>query len=213
MTNYFGLLAAAAVLCAAASVAATPAPAAAPAATTPAGAAQGAGHYTQARGAGSLTFSFMQAGAENHGSFRQFATAMNYDPQNPAAGSLEVTVQTASLDTQDKDRNDMIAGADLLDVKKYPTATYVAKSFAKTAAGGLEAVGKLTLRGVTRDLRVPLTLRATANGYELSGEVTLKRLDFGIGQGELQSTEWVGNEVRLQYKVPLVRSSAATGSK
>ena len=138
---------------------------------------------------------------------------MDYDPRNPAAGSLEVTVHVASLDTQDKDRNDMIAGADLLDVKKYPTATYVAKSFARTAAGGLEAVGKLTLRGVTRDLRVPLTLRATANGYELSGEVTLKRLDFGVGQGELQSTEWVGNEVTLQYKVPLVRSGPAAGSK
>ena len=44
------------------------------------------------------------------------------------------------------------------------------------------------------------------NGCELSGEVTIKRLDFGVGQGEWQSTEWVGNEVKLQYKVPLVRS-------
>ena len=128
----------------------------------------------------------------------------------------EANLSEAMLDRlklTDQRLNDMIAGADLLDVKKYPTATYVAKSFAKTAAGGLEAVGKLTLRGVTRDLRVPLTLRTTANGYELSGEVTLKRLDFGVGQGELQSTEWVGNEVTLKYKVPLVRSSPAAGSK
>jgi polyisoprenoid-binding protein YceI len=202
MTNYPALLAAVAALFAAACPAAeTPAKPAAP------GAATGrAAHYTQAPGTGSLTFSFTQAGAENHGSFRQFATDLTYDPGNPAAGSLKVTVQTGSLDTRDKDRNDLLAGADLLDVAKYPTAQYVASSFAKRADGRLEAVGKLTLRGVTKDLRIPLNLRMAGNGCELSGEVTLKRLDFGVGQGEWQSTEGAGNDVKLQYKVPLVRS-------
>jgi polyisoprenoid-binding protein YceI len=117
-----------------------------------------------------------------------------------------VTVQTASLDTQDKDRNDLLAGADLFDVKRYPTAQYLANSFAKRADGQLEAVGKLTLRGVTKDLRVPLAIHETANGVEISGAVTLKRLDFGVGQGDWQSTEGVGNDVKLQYKVPLTRA-------
>jgi polyisoprenoid-binding protein YceI len=195
MTNYLVASILVAVSFAGASPAATPAP-------TPAGAA----HYTQAPGAGSLTFTFMQAGAENHGSFRQFATELDYDAKNPAAGSLRVTVQTASLDTQDKDRNDALGGPDLFDVKKYPTAQYVAGSFVKRADGKLEAVGKLTLRGVTKELRVPLTIRETAEGVELSGELTLRRLDFGVGQGEWQSTEMVGDDVKLQYKVPLVRS-------
>jgi len=218
MTNYLPLLAAtAALLGGACSAAETPAPrpaaakpakpaSPAPAAPASTGASASAAHFTQAPGTGSLTFSYLQAGAENHGSFGQFATALTYDEQNPTTGSLEVTVQTASLETQDKDRNDLLAGADLFDVKKYPTATYVANSFATSAGGKLEAVGKLTLRGVTRDLRIPLTIRSTANGAELSGEVTLKRLDYGVGQGEWQSTEGVGNEVKLQYKVPLARS-------
>src|SRR3954466_405281 len=127
MTNYPAMLAASAALfagaCPAAETAAkSPTPAAA--ATTTSGAA----HFTQVPGTGSLTFSFMQAGAENHGSFRQFATEFTYDPKNPAAGSLKVTVQAGSLDTQDKDRNDTLAGADLFDVAKYPTAQYVANS-------------------------------------------------------------------------------------
>jgi polyisoprenoid-binding protein YceI len=65
-------------------------------------------------------------------------------------------------------------------------------------------VGKLTLRGVTRELRVPLTIRKVGAGLEISGEVTVRRLDYGVGQGEWKSTEWVGNDVKLQYKVPLV---------
>jgi polyisoprenoid-binding protein YceI len=204
MTNYPAMLAAAAALFASACPAAETSTAPKPA--TAATATGGAAHFTQAPGTGSLTFAFMQTGAENHGSFRQFATELAYDPKNPVAGSLKVTVQTGSLDTQDKDRNDLLAGAELFDVSKYPTAQYVASSFAKRADGQLEAVGKLTLRGVTKDLRVPLTLRMAGNGCELSGEVTIKRLDFGVGQGEWQSTESVGNEVKLQYKVPLVRS-------
>ena len=226
MTNYFVSLAAAAVLMAAACSAAeppapkpAPKPAAAPAApaarpaaadasTAPAGAGNmaTAAHYRQAAGA-SLTFSFMQAGAESRGSFRQFATELAWDEKNPAAGSLKVTVQTASLDTQDKDRDDALAGADLFDVKKFPTAQYTASSFAKRADGGLEAVGKLTLRGVTKDLRVPLAIRVTAGGVELSGEVTIKRLAFGVGQGDWKSTDGVGDDVRLQYKVPMSRTN------
>ena len=213
MTNYLSALAATAVLLTGAcSAAETPAPKpatakpASPAPAAPAATSSSGAHYTQAPGTGSLTFSFMQAGAENQGSFKQFATELTWDEQNPAAGSLKVTVQTASLETQDKDRNDVLGGAELFDVKKYPTADYVANSFAKAAGGKLEAIGKLTLRGVTKNLRIPLTIRTTAGGVELSGEVTLKRLDYGVGQGEWQSTEWVGNDVKLQYKVPLARS-------
>jgi polyisoprenoid-binding protein YceI len=199
MTNYPAMLAAVAALFAGACAAAeTP--------TKPAAPTGGAAHFTQAPGSGSLTFSFTQAGAENQGSFKQFSTELTYDPKNPTAGSLKVIVQSASLDTRDKDRNDLLAGAELLDVAKYPTAQYVANSFAKRADGQLEAVGKLTLRGVTKDLRVPVNLRMQGNGCELSGEVTLKRLDFGVGQGDWKSTDGVSNEVKLQYKVPLVRS-------
>jgi polyisoprenoid-binding protein YceI len=117
-----------------------------------------------------------------------------------------VTVQIASLDTQDKDRDTELQGADLFDARKYPTAQFVASSFAKGAHGGVEAVGKLTLRGVTHDLRLPLSIRSTANGVELSGETTIKRLEYGVGQGDWKSTEWVGDEVKLQYKVPLAKA-------
>ena len=191
MTNYFVSVLAAALIGGACCAAAAP-PAAA--------------RYTQAPGSGALTFSFVQAGAESQGKFAQFATELGWDAANPAAGTLKVTVQVGSLDTQDKDRDDALRGAELFDAQSHPTAQYVANTFSRRPDGGLEAVGKLTLRGVTRDLRLPLTIRNTATGVELSGEVTLKRLDYGVGQGEWKSTEWVGDDVKLRYSVPLVRA-------
>ena len=112
----------------------------------------------------------------------------------------------ASVDTQDKDRNDLITGSDLFDVAKFPVAQFVATSFAKRADGGLEAVGKLTIRNITHDLRLPLTLKPTAEGLELSGKTAFKRLDYGVGQGEWKSTGSVGDEVKIEYTVSLVRS-------
>jgi polyisoprenoid-binding protein YceI len=162
--------------------------------------------YVQAPAGSSLTFVFVQEGAASKGSFRQFTTELRYDEKAQAAGSLSVMVQTASVDTQDKDRDEMVTGPDLFDAQKFPTAQYVASAFTKRADGGLDAVGKLTLRGVTKDLRLPLKIVRTAAGLALSGEAAIKRLDFGVGQGDWQSTESVGDEVKLQYKVMLVKA-------
>jgi polyisoprenoid-binding protein YceI len=161
--------------------------------------------YVQAPGS-SLGFSFEQAGAQSNGVFKQFATTLDYDAGNLAASRLDVKVQIGSLDTQDKDRDTTLAGADLFDTQKYPAATYTAGSLAK-GANGIEAVGKLTIRGVTKDLRVPLAIKPVGGGLELSGSVTIKRLDFGVGQGEWKSTEWVGDAVKVTYKVVLARAA------
>ena len=219
MTNYSGkesliaLIAAAALCAGACSAAESPAPAKPAAAAKPAtaqasaaAAANALPHYVQTSSGNTLTFSFMQAGAENQGAFRQFATELYYDEKNLATSSLQVVVQIGSFDTQDKDRNDTLGSAELLDPAKFPTAKFVASSLAK-GPKGTEAVGKLTLHGVTKDLRVPLAIHATATGLEISGAATIKRLDYGIGTGDWKSTEWVGDEVKLQYKVALAKAA------
>jgi polyisoprenoid-binding protein YceI len=166
--------------------------------------AAAAPRYVQAPAGSTLTFTFVQEGAASKGSFERFTTELTFDEKGPATGSLEVKIETASVDTKDKDRNEMLAGADLFDAAKFPTARYVANSFVKGANGALEAVGKLTLRGVTRDLRLPLKIVRNATGLELSGETAIKRLDYGVGQGDWKSTESVGDAVKVQYKVSLV---------
>lgn len=161
--------------------------------------------YVQAATGSSLVFGFDQAGAASEGSFKKFTTALSYDEKNLAASTLNVTVQIDSIDTQDADRDTTLKSADLLDASKHPTATFVANSLEKTASG-IQAVGKLTLRGVTKDLRLPLTIKPAAAGLELSGATSIKRLDYGVGQGDWKSTESVGDEIKLTYKVALAKA-------
>ena len=152
----------------------------------------------------SLEFTFVQAGAQNKGKFTRFAVTLDFAPDNLEASRLEVTVEVSSLDTGDKERDDTLRGPDLFDLAKFPQARFSATRINKTASG-YEAVGKLTIRGVARETRVPFTFRTADEqghpaGY-LTGKTTLKRLDFGVGQGDWQSTEWVGNDVTVAYSL------------
>jgi polyisoprenoid-binding protein YceI len=196
-----GKLAAAKPAATAPAISAAPAAAAAPATAAPA-----LPRYTQNAAKSSLKFTFEQAGAAASGSFKKFTTVLLYDDKNLAASSLNVRVEIASLDTQEQERDGMLKDAELFNAAKYPAATFAASSLAKRADGGLEAVGKLTIRDITHNLRLPLILKPTPEGFDLSGKIAIKRLDYGVGQGEWKATDSVGDEVKIEYTVSLVRN-------
>jgi polyisoprenoid-binding protein YceI len=154
----------------------------------------------------SLEFSFTQAGAANKGKFTRFPVSFSFSPDAPTSGRLAVTIEVGSLDTGDKERDDTLRGDELFAVAKYPQAQFLATQFAKTATG-YEAIGKLTIRGVTHEARVPFTFRtASEAGVSVSymvGKTTLKRLDYGVGQGDWKATDQVGNEVGVAFALRL----------
>jgi len=167
-------------------------------------------HYVLDQPKSSLEFTFLQAGAQNKGKFNRFPVSFDFSPDSPAGGRLEVTVEMNSFDTGDSDRDDTLRGPDLFAVAKFPQAHFLATQFNKTASG-FEALGQLTLRGVTRPLTVPFTFRtATEQGGAvayMSGKTTLKRLDFGVGQGEWRATDGIANEVGVSFALRLTAAA------
>src|SRR5687768_8430601 len=81
-----------------------------------------------------LTFVGEQAGAQFEGAFDKFTADISFDPKDLAASRFDVKIDTASVNTQDGERDDAIKGADLFDVKRFPSARYVADKF--TDKGG-----------------------------------------------------------------------------
>jgi polyisoprenoid-binding protein YceI len=167
-------------------------------------------HYVLDQAKSTLEFTFTQAGAQNKGKFTRFPVSFDFAPGNLAGGRLEVTVEIGSLDTGDKERDDTLRSADLFAVAKFPQAHFAASQFVSTASG-FEALGKLTIRGVTRDARVPFTFRTAdehgvAVGY-MSGKTSIRRLDFGVGQGDWTATDQVGNEVGVSFALRLTAAA------
>jgi polyisoprenoid-binding protein YceI len=149
-----------------------------------------------------LEFVGVQAGADFKGSFHKFSAAVDFSPDAPANSRFDVQIDLNSVDSMDKDRDTTIRGPDIFDVAHSPTAHYVTRSFAKTAAG-YSAVGALTLRGVTKDVPIDFKFSQGPAGAKLEGTAKLKRLDFGAGRGDWKSTEWVADEVRISFSLLL----------
>jgi len=149
-----------------------------------------------------LEFVGVQAGAEFKGAFRKFTAAVDFAPDALPGSHFDVQIDLNSVDSMDKDRDTTIRGADIFDVAHFPTAHYVTRSIAKTAAG-YTAVGALTLRGVTKDVPIDFQFVPSAAGAKLEGSAKLKRLDFGAGQGDWKSTEWVADAVKVSFSLGL----------
>jgi polyisoprenoid-binding protein YceI len=149
-----------------------------------------------------LEFTGVQAGAEFKGTFHKFGAAVDFAPDAPASSHIDVQIDLNSVDSQDKDRDTTIRGADIFDVAHSPTAHYVTRSVTKTATG-YSAVGALTLRGVTKDVGINFQFTPAPAGAKLVGTAQLKRLDFGAGQGDWKSTEWVADAVKISFSLVL----------
>jgi polyisoprenoid-binding protein YceI len=184
----------------AASLAAAPALAA----TASTASAQATAWTTVAASSG-IEFTGTLAGGDFTGRFQRFVAAIAFDPANLAGSRFRVVIETGSANTADADRDVALAGSEFFAASSWPTATYDADQLTTTGSGQYQARGKLTIRGIARDVPVTFTFKPTADGRSavLSGRASVRRLDFGVGQGEWQDTKWLGDEVRIRFELTL----------
>lgn len=150
-----------------------------------------------------LTFVGTQAGAPFEGKFEKFTADIKFDPQDVASSRFDVSIDTDSVNTRDAERDETLKSADLFAVKQFPTARYVADKFTDKGKGQYAATGKLTLRNITKDVPIVFTFEDSKTGAWLKGTASIKRLDFGVGQGDWKDTETVANEVKVKFALLL----------
>ena len=151
---------------------------------------------------GTLEFTALQAGAKFTGSFKRFQVKFDFDAANPAQGRLDVTVETPSIDTLDGERDEILRSPDFFWIEKHPLAEFHAARFEHDGASW-RAPGELTIRGVKKPVLVRFTLASAGAATAMKGSASLHRLDFGLGQGDWASTEWVGDEVEVLFDLKL----------
>ncbi len=120
------------------------------------------------------------------GEFTDFEGSFSYDEANPSAASVNVTIDTASIDSNHAERDKHLRSDDFLAVDEYPEATFASTSFTPNGDGTAVLAGDLTLRGVTKPIEIAVTEVGAGpdpwggfrRGFE--GKVTLTLADFGI---------------------------------
>ena len=147
------------------------------------------------------------------GHFTDYQGFIDMDTEAGTVKAIEATIKTASVNTKHEKRDAHLRNPDFFDVEKYPTMTYRLKTYKKTA-DGYEAVGELTLRGVTKGITLTGNFNGVAKdpwgnfraGFNAEGK--LNRKDFGMvwsktldGGGVV-----VGDEVLIKLDVECIKA-------
>ena len=149
------------------------------------------------------------------GEFKKVQGSARWERRDGSDANVEVTVDAASIDTRDAERDENLAGPDFFDVKKFPTLTFKSKRVAKgKGKGQLVLVGDLTIHGITKEVAFDV-VGPTAEGktpwgaiaVAVEAKATIHRKDFGLKWNQTLETGGVlvSDEVRIDIAVELDR--------
>jgi polyisoprenoid-binding protein YceI len=151
--------------------------------------------------ASSIAFSGTQLGAPFTGHFKRFTATVSFDPAHPEAGRAVVLIDTASAATGDVQRDEALPQAEWFDAKTNAQARFEATRFIARGGEAYDAVGTLTIRGVKHDVTLPFKLTIAGGKAHAVGHLQLIRTDFGVGQGDWATPQWVALEVGVDIDV------------
>ncbi len=138
--------------------------------------------YTPSDQGSSVAFTIRNFGFNTAGTFTGLQGAIVFDPQNPAGSTFDVSVDAASVNTDNNLRDNHLKEESYFDVKNYPRIRFVSTSVsAPDKSGHYTVTGKLTIRNTTKEISFPFLATPMGNDYIFKGEFSLNRKDFGIG--------------------------------
>ncbi|MEW6707375.1 MAG: YceI family protein [Pseudomonadota bacterium] len=150
-----------------------------------------------------IAFTSRQMGVPVDGKFRKFDAQVAFDPKNPAAAKIGITIDLASVSMGAAESEAELAKQPWFDTKRFPQASFQSTSVKAIGPGKYEVAGKLAIKGTPRDVVVPVTLAQAGGTTTAIGAFTMKRLDFKIGDGEWADTSMVANDVQVKFKLAL----------
>lgn len=132
------------------------------------------------------------------GEFKVWRADIQFDPDDLAASSVRVEIETGSADTKYADRDTAIKGPEWFAIKAFPLAVFETETIKHVDGDAYEATGNLTVKGVTQPVVLSFTL-ALQNGHAImSGEASVSRLEFNVGEGQWRQTNFIKDEVLIE---------------
>ena len=150
--------------------------------------------------ASTLSFTYNQFSSRVYGTFSQFEGVLDFDTTNPSAAHAGLTIQLESIDAGSSDANEELQKPAWFDTANSPVATFESTAVKALGDNRYSITGKLTLRGITRVVQVPVLLKAENAIGIFDGQLTLKRSDFKIGEGEWADTV-VSDDINIRFRM------------
>jgi polyisoprenoid-binding protein YceI len=153
----------------------------------------------------SLGFAITQMGVPVQGQFKKFDAKVNFDPAKPATGHIGFTVDVGSASLGSREADAEMPKPVWFNAVQFPQASFQSSTIKALGAGKFEVAGKLSIKGASRDVVVPVTLTQTGTAPALtttaSGTFSIPRLAFKVGEAEWADTSMVADAVAINFKL------------
>ncbi|MEM9728953.1 MAG: YceI family protein [Myxococcota bacterium] len=139
------------------------------------------------------------------GEFADYMIEVEGDPSKPDKAKVNVTINVASIDTDNNKRDGHLRSPDFFDAASHPTITFKSTSV-RQKGSQLIVKGNLTMRGKTKPVTIPFKVAKGKNGAGVDtttykGKLTIDRTDFGVGTDSIAAKISLEDEVDLKLLV------------
>ena len=152
---------------------------------------------------------------EVRGSFDEFEGSTTIDGDDPSHSSVELTLQVASIDTRNAQRDGHLRTNDFFDAEQYPTITFRSTSIAPDGGNDFTVTGDLTIKDTTQSISFPLEFQGSAKdpfgnqriGFE--GPTDVRRKDYGLTWNVALETGGVlvSEKVTLEFEISAIKNA------
>ena len=160
----------------------------------------GAQKYTPTDKGSKIHFVIKNFGIGTGGDFQGLKGEITFDTLNPSSSFFNVSIAVKTIDTDNSMRDQDLRSKDYFDDQKYPeiklTSTKIDKTN-KSGTGYYYFTGNLTIKGISKPVSFPFLAEKSGSGYLFTGEFTINRLDFGVGESSMV----LANKVTVSLKV------------
>lgn len=147
------------------------------------------------------------------GQFNKFSATLAFDPADPATANIQATIDAASIDTREAQRDAHLRSADFLDAEKFPTLAFKSGRVEKGAGNRLRVFGDLTIHGVTKEVTLDVDYEGERKdpwGNQRVGfaaTTAISRADFGLtwNQALEAGGVLVGDKVEIQLEIEAIQ--------
>jgi polyisoprenoid-binding protein YceI len=157
----------------------------------------------QVQAGSEIAFTTRQMGVPVEGKFSKFTAQIALDPKAPETGNVAFSIDTGSARFGSAELDAEVPKATWLNVPKFPQASFQSSTIRAAGPGRFEVTGKLTIKGVLRDVVVPVQVTQAGATSTATGAFAIKRLAFKVGEGEWTDTSMLADDVQIRFKLVL----------
>jgi polyisoprenoid-binding protein YceI len=153
----------------------------------------------------SVSFVATQMRVPVDGAFRKFTAQVRWDAARPEASRAAIDIDVATFDMGEESVNAEARGREFFDAAAHPRAQFESTAVKALGGGRYDLAGRVTIKGVTREVSGSFTVRADGQNDVFEGRIPIRRLQFGIGEGTWRDTAVLADDVSVRFRLVVRR--------